>query len=265
MRKTMRARRVLNVSNMAGAALVVLAAPGCKDDPPPPPRVAAPVASAAAPVAVGTKRYAVDQKGLATFLIDAPLEKGKGHWTKFRGQLDVDPTDLKKTKGQIDLDLDDLKTETFSDPSKNETQTEHAHNWLEIGKDVKPDRREENRWARFRITSIEETTAAKVADAPEKDGGRAATVVAKGDMWLHGVTSAKIVKLNVTFTGPADAPSAIHIVTSEPIRMSLKEHDVKPRDVAGAFISGALEVVVGNKKIDDGVQVSIDVSATKAP
>lgn len=220
-----------------------------------------PLASAAPPSAItGTEaRFRVAETGTATFLIDAPLEKIKGRWTKFRGAISLDPSDLSKSHGQVDLDLDDLKTETFGDKDKDSTQTEHAHNWLDLGADAKA--HEDNRWARFTFKSLESVTHAKLADAPEENGARTLKIVAKGDMWLHGITSPKTVKLTVALSGPASAPTGVRITTDEPIRISLKEHDVKPRDVAGKFLNGALERV--GKKIDDTAQITLDVSAQR--
>jgi polyisoprenoid-binding protein YceI len=208
--------------------------------------------SAAAPATAGQKRLNVTA-GTATFLIDAPLEKIKGRSTKVRGSLDIDPQNLKASKGQIEVDLDDLATETFDDADKNKSQTEHTQNWLEIGKDVESKRREENRWARFTIKSIEETSSPKAA------GGTPVTVKASGDMWLHGVSSPKTIVATVTFSGPTDAPTLARVVTAEPLRISLKEHDVKPRDLAGKFLAGALEKI--GQKIDDSVAISLDLTA----
>lgn len=225
-------------------------------------RSAPPSSASAAPTSTAGSteaRFRVAEAGTATFLIDAPLEKIKGRWTKLRGELSLDAADLSKSHGQIDLDLDDLKTETFGDKDKDEAQTEHAHNWLEIGADAKG--RDENRWARFTFKSLESVSRRTLADAPEANGARTLKVVAKGDMWLHGVTSPKTVKLTVAVRGPAEAPTGLRITTDEPIGISLKEHDVKPRDVAGKFLSGALERV--GKKIDDAVQVSLDLSAER--
>src|SRR5438552_1534179 len=114
--------------------------------------------SAAASPAAGQKRFAISG-GTTTFLIDAPEEKIKGRSTKMRGSLDVDPENLKASRGQIEVDLDDLRTETFDDAAKNQRQTEHTKNWLEIGSDVEPKRREENRWARFTIASSADTSS----------------------------------------------------------------------------------------------------------
>jgi polyisoprenoid-binding protein YceI len=236
----------------------VLAA--CSKDEPAAPRTAPPTASAAAPAAAaaGQKRFEI-ASGTATFLIDAPLEKIKGRSTKVRGNLDVDPANLKTGKGRIEVDLDDLKTETFGDGDKDTSQTGHAKNWLEIGPDVEAKRREENRWVRFTINAIDDANPTKLAAAEAKNGQRGVTLQASGDLWLHGVSSSKKVNVALTLDGSPEAPTAIRIVTSQPLKLSLKEHDVKPRDLAGKFLSGALEKV--GQKIDDTVQISLDLTA----
>jgi hypothetical protein len=70
------------------------------------------------------------------------------------------------------------------------------------------------------------------------------------------------VKLAALFSGPPDAPTRVQVTTLEPLRISLKQHDVKPRDVAGKFLKGALEQV--GEKIVDEVQVSFDFNAKPA-
>jgi len=232
----------------------------CSKDEPAAARSAPPAASgatAASPVA-GQRRFEV-ASGTATILIDAPLEKIKGRSTKARGTLDFDPADLKTGKGQIEVDLDDFKTETFADAEKDTSQSGHAKNWLEIGADVEPKRREENRWVRFTIKAIDDANPTKLAAAEAKNGQRAVTVQATGDLWLHGVSSSKKVNVALTLEGPPDAPTSIRLVTSQPLKVSLKEHDVKPRDVAGKFLAGALEKI--GQKIDDTVQISLDLTA----
>jgi polyisoprenoid-binding protein YceI len=250
----MTARRV-GLARVSIFSLFIGAA-GCKEEASSK-RVAPPMATSPVPVA-GATRFALADTGTATFLIDAPLEKIKGHSGRVRGEITVDPTDLMTTRGEVDVDLMDLVTETFADASKNATQTGHAHNWLEIGDDVESMRRDENRYARFTIRSIDEVSS-KLADAPETNGERTVMVSAKGDLWLHGVSSVKTIKLSAAFQGPPTAPTSLHVTTAEPLRVSLKEHDVKPRDVAGRFLNGALEKV--GKKIDDTVQISLDVTA----
>jgi polyisoprenoid-binding protein YceI len=237
-------------TTLSALALCTVVSMGCsKDSSSGAPRTAPSGATAAS---AGQKRLQIAE-GTATFLIDAPLEKIKGRSTKMRGTLDIDPQNLKASKGQIEVDLDDLKTETFADDGKNKAQTEHSKNWLEIGPDVDAKRREENRWARFTIKSIDESSTTKVGD------GTPVTVRASGDVWVHGVTSPKTVTATVTINGSADAVTSVHVVTSQPFRVSLKEHDVKPRDLAGKFLAGALEKI--GQKIDDEVQISLDLTA----
>jgi polyisoprenoid-binding protein YceI len=242
------------------AAVTPSAAPAAAN---PPPAAPAPAAAnpAAPPLAAGQRRFEA-ASGTASFLIDAPLEKIKGKSTKVRGWLDVNPADLKTGKGQLEFDLADLKTETFGDPAKDGSQTEHARNWLEIGGEVDPKRREENRWVRFTIKAIDDANPTKPAAADMKNGQLAVTMQATGDLFLHGVGSSKKVNVALTLEGPADAPTSIRIVTSQPLKISLKEHDVKPRDLAGKFLSGALEKI--GQKIDDNVQISLDLTAKAA-
>ena len=230
---------------------------GCKDEAAAT-RVAPPAAPGSQSIAAGATRFAVAEQGKATFLIDAPLEKIKGRSGKIRGEITLDPDDLMTTRGEVDVDLMDLVTETFDDADKNKTQTGHAHNWMEIGDDVEAKRREENRFARFTIQSIDNVSS-KLADAPDNGGERMVMVTAHGELWAHGVSSPKEMKLAATFQGPPNAPTTIHVTTAEPLKLSLKEHDIKPRDVAGKFLNGALEKV--GKKIDDTVQISLDLMA----
>jgi polyisoprenoid-binding protein YceI len=253
---TIRVCRTLGLGVLPLAAMLT----ACSKDEPSAARSAPPPAAsvAAAPAAAGQRRFELGS-GTATFLIDAPLEKIKGRSTKVRGNLDVDLSDLKTGKGQIDVDLDDLKTETFGDADKDTTQTGHAKNWLEIGSDVDAKRREENRWVRFTIKAIDDASPTKLAAAEAKNGQRTVTVQATGDLWLHGVSSSKKVSVALTLEGPLEAPTSLRIVTSQPLKVSLKEHDVKPRDLAGKFLSGALEKV--GQKIDDTVQISLDMTA----
>jgi len=254
---------------LGGCLVAMLIASGCgKTEDPAPARVAPPMAESAAPAAApsaagapaaAVKPFAVVEEGSATFLIDAPLEKIKGKANRFRGSLQIDPAKLSATKGQIDVDLKTLKTNTFDDAEKNTKQTEHAQNWFELGNDVDAKQREENQWARFTIRSVKVTGAEKIADLKEVDSVRTAEITAEGDLWIHGASIAKTAKLIVSFRGPPDAPTSVQIKTVEAFPVSLKEHGVMPRDVAGKFLQGTLEKI--GQKIDDKVQVSLEFAA----
>jgi len=251
-----------------GIFLAIVIATGCgKTEDPAPARVAPPTAASVAPAAAPSgasataapaksKSFVVADEGSATFLIDAPLEKIKGKANHFRGTIEIDPTKISATKGQVDVDLKTLKTNTFEDAGKNTQQTEHAQNWFELGNDVDAKLRDENQWARFTIKSVKSSGPDSIADIKEADGARTVEITAEGDLWLHGASVPKTVKLSVSFKGPQDAPTAIQIKTVDPIPVSLKAHSVMPRDIAGKFLQGSLEKI--GKKIDDNAQVSLD-------
>jgi hypothetical protein len=249
--------KLTRISGVATLGLVLLT--GCrKQDEPHPTRVAPPASLSATPVVQGELKLSVAEDGLATFLIDAPLEKIKGKATKFRGELTLDPKQLRRLSGQVEVDLSTLVTETFEDGAKNNTQTEHARNWLELGPDVEAKARAENQWARFALRGAQVSPATLEA-APEKEGKRRVEATANGEFWLHGVSVPKTVKIAATFEGPLDAPRLVAVETLEPLQVSLREHDVKPRDIAGKFLQGALEKV--GDKIVDRVQVSLKFTA----
>ena len=238
----------------------------------PPPSLDAQAAAAAAAAngaagaagARGAAAYVVASRGLAGFLIDAPLEKIKGHADALRGEIVLDAEALAASSGEVDVDLDSLVTDTFGDPAKDTAQTGHAHNWMELGADSP--HHEADRWARFTFAKAITDGAAKLADVPVIGGERRFKLTVPGNLWLHGITSPKTVVLAVVAKVGATAealPLSLHIETAAPMPVSLKEHDVKPRDVAGKFLAGSLEKV-GNK-ITDTAQVSLSVDATPAP
>lgn len=229
-----------------------------KEEAPKPVRVAPPTQSTAAVTTEKTLSLSVVADGQASFLIDAPLEKIKGEAGKFRGTLHVNPGNLNETRGQVEVDLRSLQTRTFDDDGKNKTQSEHAQNWLELGEDVPERERKENQWARFKITSLKATPTTLV-DAQGSGGQRRIEATAEGDLWLHGVSVPKTVKVALLFSGDATSPSGVTVETLEPLRLSLEEHDVKPRDLAGKFLQGALEKV-GDKIVDE-VQLTLRFAA----
>jgi polyisoprenoid-binding protein YceI len=227
------------------------------------PSAAAPAASAPspqeAPLAAGATRFEV-MTGKGSFLIDAPLEKIKGTSDEVRGYVDVNPKDLSKTLGAIGVRLSTLRTSTFDDADKNTAQTEHARNWMEVGNDAPADARMKYEWATLNVTSVD-ATPSSVADA--KDGVQTIKAKVSGDLMLHGVTSKKTgIPVTVTLKGPANAPTELTIKTDAPMPVSMKEHDVKPRDKIGSFLNGALDRI--GKKIDDNAQVSFETDAKAA-
>lgn len=239
--------------------LASLATAGCSRGDPGGPATgtsSAPAAPVAAPPSAGATRYAVDAASEATFLIDAPLEKIRGRASGARGSLDVDPEDLSRTRGHVEVDLSTLVTETFESADKNRSQTGHARNWLELGPDTEPAAREANRHARLELTSVELEGPRRVADLA--GAPRPASARVRGTLRIQGVTTEVDVRCSVSVAlDPSGAP-ALRVVTAEPLRVSLRAHDIKPRDLAGRFLDGALERI--GQKIDDAVQVSVALS-----
>ena len=242
-------------------ALAVL---GCGKTPPAPddkPAVAAASVAASATAAPSKDMPTMTAKSVkATFLIDAPLEKIKGRAEEGEGNVALVPNDLAKTTGNLKVKLSSLRTETFGDKGKDEGQTDHARAWMEVGKDAPEPARRANEFAVFTLRGLR-VSPNELAALKEENGVRRANVTAIGDLKLHGVTVRREIVLVTTFKGPPDAPTEITFKTEAPFAVSLKEHDIKPRDGLGKFLDGALEKV--GKKIDDKVQVSLE--ATFAP
>jgi len=224
-------------------------------------RQAPPATASVAPNSAEAKAFAIAQSGKASFLIDAPLEKIRGEASGFRGSLRIDPENLSRSRGEIEVDLATLTTDTFDDKDKNARQTEHAHNWLGLGSDAPDQERRENQWVRFTIGSLT-AVPAKLADAPVNNGRRRIKAQVSGMLWLHGVAVPKAVEAEVSFGGPAEAPTDLEVSTISPLLISLRQHDVKPRDLAGKFLQGALEKI--GDKIVDQVKVSFELRAKPA-
>jgi len=248
-----------------GVTVSTIGSGGCSQKSPEPnPVSSAPPREGLAPgpSTPGALRLAVKGDSTATFLIDAPLEKIKGRARHVRGTLDVDPNDVSKTRGEVDVDLVSLETQTFDDPARNASQTEHAHNWMELGAETNLLEREANRWAKLTIQSLEIAGPTRLADIPASGGARVVNATVHGSVWIHGVAAPATVRVAATFSTDASGATSVHVTSSSPLTVSLRKHDIKPRDLAGRFLEGALEKT--GKKIDDTVQISVDLTASSA-
>ena len=243
--------RSIVVSLLAASSLVA-----CKKDDKALKETPPPVAQQDKKVSAGAKRFTIDDAGTLKVWMETG-EKFSGEVSKLGGVFDVNLDDLSQSTGEVTGDLDTFKSTTPG--IDDDTQTEHAKNWFEIGDDVPKEQRDDYKIARFTLEKITEVDAKTLKDAPEKDGARVVTVKAHGQLRVHGRSSPKDVRVELSFQGPLDAPNAIKFHTLDPVAASLSEHDVKPRDVAGKFIAGALEQV--GKKIDDRPLVSVEGTA----
>jgi hypothetical protein len=253
---------------LAGAS--AFAACDKKDEAPVTPTIAASaIAPPPAPVSPSALHYVLDPAAKTSIDMPAPKERIKGDTTAAAGEITVVPNDLAKTTGQVKIDLTTLTTHTFDDASKDKAQTEHAHNWLEAGDLVSSEVKEANRWVIFTIRSIDGLTEHDLSKVPTvhagDDDGRTVAATAKGDFFLHGHQVPKDVAVEVVFhypTGQAATaePTRLEIRTKTPLRVTLAEHDVKPRDGLGKLAQASFSLL--GTKVAETADVSFDVSAT---
>ncbi len=224
--------------------------------------------SMAAPSA-GVVKYTIASKGKTSIDMPAPKERIKAFTEAAGGNLDVDFGNLANTRGSIKVDVADLTTKTFG-TDRDADQTKHARTWLEASDTVSADEKEKNRWVVFAIRSIDNLSAPDLSKVvATKEGGddvRTVTLTAHGDFLLHQRKADKVANLEVKFHYPAGAaadskPTSIDIKSKEPLKVTLADHDVKPRDTVGK-IAKDITGLVG--KVADVADVTIDLKATPA-
>jgi hypothetical protein len=257
------------------AVVIALAAPllaACskKDD-------ATPLAPAASALAVSkpestetTWHYVIDPKGSTHVDMPGVKEHIKADTTAAAGTLDLDPADLTRSRGLVRVDLTTFATHTFGNDD-DAAQTKHALTWLEVVVDDKTS--EEMRWADFAIRSATPRDGAPVelAKVPSaKDGAdevRKVPMTVHGEVLVHGHKVEKDTAVDLTFRYPggaaADArPTRVEIKSKEPMRLVLKELDVRPRDPAGQILDWTTKLV---SKVAETGDVTVDLAAVPAP
>ncbi|HEY1955448.1 MAG TPA: hypothetical protein VGH28_07540 [Polyangiaceae bacterium] len=182
------------------------------------------------------------------------------------GKLDVDVMNLANTRGEVKIDLTTLKTHTFND-DKDASQTHHALNWLQVGDTATADEKTANQYAVFAIRSLDGLSEANVSKvAPKTEGAeeiRTVTGTAHGEFLLHGHKANKDVPIEARFHYPAGAkadsnPTKIDIKSTAPLKVTLKEHDIHPRDNFGKLASWTTNLVA---KVAETADVSLDLHA----
>jgi hypothetical protein len=226
------------------------------------------LASSSAPASAMVVKYKLQTDGKTAIDMPAPNEHIKAATTATDGSLDVDLMNITNTRGQVKADLTTIVTSTFDDATKNSGQTEHAHNWLEVGNLVKPDVKEANRWVVFAIRSIDGASATDITKvAPTQEGGediRTVTLTAHGEVLLHGHKSNKDatleVKLHYPPGAPADSkPTKIDINSKSPLHIVLAEHDIKPLDNFGKLATASLGLL--GTKVANTADVTLNFTA----
>jgi len=203
-------------------------------------------------------KTAIDMPGLKEHIV--------ADTTAAAGHLDVDPTNLSNSRGEVKVDLTTLSTHTFKD-DRDGSQTSHARNWLQVGDASSADEKKANQYAVFALQSLASPSATDLSKvAPTKEEGddvRIITATVHGDFLVHGHKAAKDVPVEVKFHYPSGAaadskPTKIDIKSTSPLRITLKEHDVHPRDTVGKLTDWTTNLVA---KVAETADVTLDLHA----
>ncbi|CAN5463157.1 hypothetical protein BH09MYX1_BH09MYX1_38750 [soil metagenome] len=251
------------------AALAIPTFVACSKEDPKPVKLAesaSSVTAAAPPASAKVIPYAIDPASKTTIDMPAPNEHIKASTSAAAGQLDVDLMNVENTRGEVKIDLLTLSTNTFDDAEKNKSQTDHSHNWLEVGDLVDKATKDANQYAVFAIQSVDGASAKDVSKvAPVKEGAddvRTFTATAHGDFLVHGRKVKKDVPIEVKFHfasgAAADAqPTRIDVRTTSPMKIALAEHDVKPRDNFGKLALKSFNLL--GTKVAETADVTLDL------
>jgi len=227
------------------------------------------LASSTASASAMVVKYKLAPDGKTSIDMPAPNEHIKADTSATDGSLDVDLMNITNTRGTVKADLTTLATHTFDDPSKNSAQTEHAHNWLEVGTLVTPEVMAANKYVVFAIRSVDGASANDVTKiAPTKDGSediRTVTLTAHGELLLHGHKTNKDVPLEVKLHYPSGAPADSHptkidIAAKSPMQITLADYDVKPRDNFGKLATASFNLL--GTKVANTADITFTLTAT---
>jgi hypothetical protein len=212
--------------------------------------------------------FVIDPKSSTHVDMPGIKEHIKADTTAATGTLDISGTDLTQSRGLVRVDLTTFGTHTFG-TDDDATQTKHALTWLEVTVGDKTS--EEMRWADFAIRGIDGASATDLSKvAPSKDGGddvRTVTMTVHGDVLIHGHKVQKDDVVEAAFRYPPGAaadsrPTGVEIKSKEPMRVVLKDLDVRPRDPAGALLDWTTKLI---SKVAETADITVDLHASPAP
>lgn len=239
----------------------------CDDKPAPTLAPTATALASAKPAAAGTKKLTIDKESSRVdFVMDAPVEKIRGKVSgATEGELDVDLTDLSKTSGKIMVDISGIELfqqvandkGEFGEEKKNDLQNKHARDWLEIGEDAPADKKAANSKIEFLVSKVDNVSEKDVTKMTGAE--RKVTMMATGELLLHGRKSTKNAEIQAVFKFEGDKPVSVHVTTVKPFAAGLEEHDVRPRKGFGVLAEKGLEAL--GQKVAKEAQVSLDFTA----
>lgn len=226
-----------------------------------------------APTAPASIHLVVDSgSGKLAFDMDAPVEKirGKVPASALSGEIWIDPADLTKARGLVRVDLHDLELfqrtvpeggQEFGDEVKNDTQNEHARQWLEISPDTPPDALAKNAIIEFALTRVTDLSTSDLSQMTGTE--RKVTFTASGDFLLHQRKAEKSVQLEATFHYDGDGRlREVAIKSVTPLSIGLDEYDVRPRTGFSQLAAKTLEQLA--PKVAKYAEVSLEFTAKPA-
>jgi hypothetical protein len=227
----------------------------------------APAASALAPsIAVAKSwHFTLDPQGSVHVDLPGVTERITGDATGTGGSLDVVPTDLTQSRGLVRVDLATFATTTFGN-KKDALQTKHARTWLEV--QVGDKTNDDMRFAEFAVRSVDGVSASDLSLVAsvreEQDDVRTVTMTVHGDLLVHGHRVPKDDVVDVAFHYPPGAapdakPARVLITSRSPMRVILKEHDVRPRDPAGQIAEWTASLI---SKVAETADVTLRLGAS---
>lgn len=210
------------------AALVALCAMGCKKPPPNRHRTEPWLANPSASTTTRTsaaRSYRFGSDSRIAFALSGRKGKIDGHVPLARGELELDPRDLKQTRASFDVDLTQLSIDT-PPPEGLGSATELALAWLELGPGVPAERRAPYATARFELVSLENLVPPYL-DLGAKQAASRATAV--GTLLIHGFRAPVRVEVVLRATGP----ERVSIQSVSALVVALAPHDITARDSSG--------------------------------
>jgi hypothetical protein len=211
--------------------------------------------------------YAIVSDGRAHVELPGVAERITADASATDGSIDLVASDLARSRGHVRVDLATLTTTTFRS-DKDKTQTKHARTWLEV--QVGDRTNEGMRFAEFAIRSVDVIGDSNLAAlVPEEHGGedqRKVALILHGELLIHGHKVPKDAPVGVVFHYPAGAPvggrpTRIEIASTQPMRIVLREHDVRPRDPAGQVLEWTTSLL---SKVAETADVTVQLNALPA-
>lgn len=226
-----------------------------------------------APKSLGARRFVVEAVGGELgFDMDAPVEKIRGRVpsSALSGELFIDPADLSKATGLVQVDLRELELfqrkadaegKPFGEETKNETQNQHAREWLEIGPGAPADALKKNALIEFSLRELKDLSTTDLGQL--KGADRKVTFTAIGEFLLHQRKASKSVQLEAIFTFVGETPTSLHVKSLEPLEIGLDEYDVHPREAFGKLAAKTLQAL--SPKVAKAAAVHLEFTAKLAP